>query len=308
MSLNFLIAAPAHSTKSGGIMILHDLCTALNNLNYKAGIVFITGGSQDKQDFKFGYSINKSLHDPDGKYYDFISGKSPLEINEFVKNACIIYPDIIQENPLGSRFFATYVLGVPKTRIGTGFLISYFNFFIKNPNYILCKPFLSPFINDKETNHWSQRTLNLTYIGKGVKDGPSPVPGTILVERNWPSDKNQLGILLKNCKYFLTWDNLSATNFDAVLCGAVPVLMKDNFLPNDLVNQSEFGAFPKIDFHIDMDLRSTPNNILEIDSALDEMKTKIYKFNDSWLTQVSGLVTELRRFFNLSENKNEVQK
>ena len=300
MSLNFLIVAPPYSTKSGGIMVLHDLCTALNTINHKAGIIFITSGSQDKQDFSFGYSNERSLHDPEGTYYDFISGKSTEEVSDFVKNACIIYPDIIHGNPIGSQYFATYVLGVPNKPIDPGYIISYFGFFVKNPNYILCKPFLSPYIHDKETIHWSQRTLNLSYIGKATeKIGSIPVPGTVLVERNWPADKMQLGILLKTCKYFFTWDNLSATNFDAVLCGALPIIMNDSYLPNDLINQSEFGEFPKINYNTSMDLRSTPTNISEIDFTLGQMKNKIHQHNESWLLQVNGLVSDLKIFFNL---------
>ena len=303
MSLNFLIVTPPHNTKSGGIMVLHDLCTALNKLNHKAGVIFITAGSQEKQDFHFGYSNDVSLHDPEGTYYDFTSGKSPEEVSNFVKNACIIYPDIIQGNPIGALYFATYVLGVPKTHIDPGYIISYFGFFVNNPSYILCKPFLSPYIHDQKTIHWSQRTLNLTYIGKATeKKGVAPVPGTVLVERNWPVYKIQLGILLRNCKYFFTWDNLSATNFDAVLCGALPILMDDGYLPNDLVNQSEFGQFPKINYKSNMDLRSTPMNITEIDVTLNDMKNKIHQYNDSWLIKVDGLVSDLKKSLSIDGN------
>jgi hypothetical protein len=300
MALNFIIVAPPHSTRSGGVMVLHDLCTALNKLNYKAGMIFIAGGSQDKQDYTFGYSVEKSLFDPDGQYYDFISGKSSREIDEFVKNAFIIYPDIIFGNPIGSKNYATYVLGIPKGTIESKFIITYFNFFVEKSNYTLCKPFLSSHMNEQGAHHWSQRSLSLTYIGKGFeKKENTPVPGSILIQRNWPSDKRQLGILLKNCKYFFTWDNLSATNYDAVICGALPVLMDDNYLPNDLINKSEFGRFPQINYNENMDLRSTPSNIMEIDSVLSDMKIKIHRYNDTWLLQVGGLVTQLTIFFNL---------
>jgi hypothetical protein len=300
MTLNFIVVAPPHSTRSGGVMVLHDLCTALNKLNYKSGIIFIAGGGQDNQDYTFGYSAEKSLFDPDGEYYDFITGRSSDEIDDFVKNAFIIYPDIVFGNPIGSKYYATYVLGIPKRAIESKFIITYFNFFVEKSNYTLCKPFLSSFMNEQGTSHWSQRSLSLTYIGKGSEKKENfPVPGSILIQRNWPSDKRQLGILLKNCKYFFTWDNLSATNYDAVICGALPVLMDDNYLPNDLVNKSEFGKFPQINYNESMDLRSTPSNITEIDSVLIDMKIKIHRYNDTWLLQVGGLVTQLTIFFDL---------
>ena len=43
---DFLIAAPAYSSRSGGIMVLHELCTALNRLGYRAGMLLIVEGSQ----------------------------------------------------------------------------------------------------------------------------------------------------------------------------------------------------------------------------------------------------------------------
>lgn len=294
MSLSFIIVSPPYTSRSAGIMVLHDLCTALNKLNYKAGIVFTTSGSQEKQDFTFGYSNEKNLLDPNGIYYDYISGKSTFEIDQFVKNSCVIYPDIIVGNPLGSKMYSTYVLGNPKTEIKSDFVITYFSIYTNNADHLLCKPFLSEDIHNRNAPHWTQRTLNLTYIGKGVNIPDSrALPGTVLVERNWPSDKHQLGVLLRNCKYFFTWD-LSATNFDAVLCGAVPILMSKNYLPIETINSSEFGNFPNIKYDENFDFRATPNDINSIDDYLNNMIERLHHYNDSWVDQVSNLVVKLK--------------
>jgi hypothetical protein len=39
-------------------MVLHELCTALNQLGYKAGLSIITEGSQSNQNFKFGFTLD----------------------------------------------------------------------------------------------------------------------------------------------------------------------------------------------------------------------------------------------------------
>jgi DMSO/TMAO reductase YedYZ molybdopterin-dependent catalytic subunit len=78
--------------------------------------------------------------------------------------------------------------------------------------------------------------------------------------------------------------------------------MDDGYLPNDLVNQSEFGQFPKINYKSNMDLRSTPMNITEIDANLNDMKNKIHQYNDSWLIQVDGLVSDLKKSLSIDEN------
>ena len=41
----FVIVAPPYSARSGGVMVLHDLCEALNRCGYQAGMVFLRGGS-----------------------------------------------------------------------------------------------------------------------------------------------------------------------------------------------------------------------------------------------------------------------
>ena len=40
-----IIIAQPYSARSGGIMILHDLCEALNRNGYQAGILFLHGGN-----------------------------------------------------------------------------------------------------------------------------------------------------------------------------------------------------------------------------------------------------------------------
>ncbi len=41
----FVIVAPPYSARSGGIMVLHDLCEALNRCGYQAGMVLLQWGS-----------------------------------------------------------------------------------------------------------------------------------------------------------------------------------------------------------------------------------------------------------------------
>ena len=296
MALDFIIVSPPYTDKSAGIMVLHDLCSTLNLLNYKAGILFISSGSQENQDFKFAYSNNKDLLNPNGIYYDYISEKNASEIAKNIQNSCVIYPDIIVGNPLGASKFSTYVLGIPKTKVSSEFVITYFSIFYEKYDYLLCKPFISNEIHERGSQHWTQRTLNLTYIGKGINIPNSKIiPGTLLLERNWPSDKPQLGILLRSCKYFFTWD-FSGTNLDAVVSGALPVLIKDNYMPIEKINNTEFGCFPIIDIDELDDFRFNPKNINYIDECLMQMKNKLKYYTENWTQQVAGLAIKLKSF------------
>ncbi len=287
MTNKFLIAAPAYSARSGGIMVLHELCTALNIINKQAGIIFITEGSQDLQNFKFGYSDGHNLYDPNGLHYDYFTGQTNEGINDYIRDSVIIYPDIVRGNPLGARKYATYVLGFPKFEINSDFIISYSRNYISNPDCILYKPFISEHMHSREMPHWSQRNLSLTYFGKGPAYADCAlVPGTVLIERDWPRDKQQLALLLRQCKYFFSWDSLSATNIDAVLCGAVPILMQDNQLPRSVIDSLESGPLPTISYTPGMDNRSTPANVAAIDTAMANIVENLAKYNASWQTQV----------------------
>jgi hypothetical protein len=52
------------------------------------------------------------------------------------------------------------------------------------------------------------------------------IQGSVLIERNWPADKESLSIMLRNTRYFYTWDTISQTNLDALYCGAIPVAVR----------------------------------------------------------------------------------
>lgn len=287
---NFVVVAPAYSARSGGIMVLHELCTALNKLGYQAGLVLITEGSQEHQGFKFAYSSATELNDPNGVYFDFFTGRTGPEIDQFLREACVIYPDIIKGNPLNGRRFVTYVLGKPRFAIESEFVLAYSDLYIDDSDYVLFKPFISEWMHARDTAHWTQRKLNLTYIGKGQEFAEcSTIPGTVLIERDWPKDKRQLAALLRNCKYFFSWDSISATNIDAALCGAVPVLMQEKQIARSEIDQFELGALPPVSFVPGMEDGIAPN-AADIDTALTAMQSTAHELLATWEQRVQGLV------------------
>lgn len=295
--MDFVIAAPAYSHRSGGIMVLHELCSALNALGHRAGLALITEGSQDGQNYKFGYSNTPEFLDPQGTYHDYFTGRSSEEIHAFIQGACAIYPDIVKGNPLGSAHFATYVLGVPKYAIESEFIIAFSRNFHASPDFLLLKSFVNEWMTPTGTLHWTQRKLNLTYIGKGAAYTEChTVPGTVLIERDWPRDKRQLAALLRNCKYFFSWDARTATVMDAVLCGAVPVLMQNIQASAEEVANSEFGPLPPIAYEEGMEDR-IPVDVEATDAALASIRQNYLACQPQWQANVARLVDLLAARF-----------
>jgi hypothetical protein len=291
---DFLVVAPPFSSRSGGVMVLHELCSTLNQIGYRAGILYIIEGSQQDQGFKFAYSNEKSLQDPDGIYFDFISNKSEAEIGLYIRNACLIYPDIVKGNPAGGKTYATYVLGRPQFKIESNFIASYSKLYIDHADLILYKPFISEWMHALDTQHWSKRKLDLTYIGKGHEYTECRhIPGSVLVERDWPRDKRQLAALLRNCRYFFSWDTVSATNTDAVLCGAVPVLMHDLQIPRAVLDTGEHGPFPPSSYFPGFELAELPANLDAIDKAILGMQKSLSEHLFQWPQRVKELATAI---------------
>ena len=279
----FIIVAPAYSTRSGGIMVLHQLCAELNRAGYKTGLVLITEGSQATQGFKFGYSNNSAFLDPQGDYYDFFTDKSISEVNAFIANSIAIYPDIIIGNPLNSKVFCTYVLGVPKFKIESQYIVRFSKLYIEESDFTLHKSFIEPCMNDQASRPWTERDLSLTYIGKG-RDFLEcyTLPGTVLFERDWPRTKQELALLLRNCKYLFSWDCISATNADAVLCGAVPIMMHDLQLPRVKLNTGEYGALPIVEDPLSLLHHCSMEDKKKMTGMLSSYKSKLNFYHDSW--------------------------
>lgn len=298
--MDFLIASPPYNPKFAGVVVLHQLCNTLNEMGYKAGIIFMHSGSQDTG-YQFSFSADPRFIKTDRLYYDFFSDRSVDEINRLIHNSIIIYPDVVKGNPLAGRSFATYVLGRPSYQVESKFIISYSCIFHENPNKVLFLPIVSPHFNNINCMHWSARALSFTYFGKG-KDHPDfyLIPGTVEITREWPENQFQLSLLLRHCKYFFSWD-LSSTNLDALMCGCLPVLLGNKYYSNDiLLSNTELGKLPQLTLDEIGDLRSSPKNISDIDDALNLVKVNVDKYINNWPSNVRMLAEELIDFSSTS--------
>lgn len=277
----FIVVAQPYTLRSGGVMILHDLCEALNRNGYQAGIVFMHSGNATEQNFQYALSNDASLYRKDGHYHFY---EDEAEARDVIENGTVIYPDLIHGNPLGAKKTIRYVLNFNPSSFSGDFVLSFSNIYSEYSNFVLTKPFHDSFFTDSGTQPWFKRNLDLTYIGKGAKFiDCHRIENSILVERDYPRDKEQLALLLKQCRFFFTWDCVSATNCDAVMCGAIPVLLHDKQIDREKINQMEVGAFPRIGFSSIQDL---PNGLIfdekQIDADVLSFKSSYFRLINSW--------------------------
>lgn len=245
--MKFIIVAPHYTDKSSGVAILHELCDSLNKIGHLASIIFIRN-TKDSTDLT--NSNDASFYGPNLQWHQL---NNDTECHEFIRDGIIIYPEIISGNPLGGKRVVRYLLNregfIGKNKIEASendFILSFSKIFHDNPHAYLMKPPFNPVFNTEDSVAALDRTLDLTYVGKGRSYNDCfVVPNTLEVTRQWPSKKPELALLFKNCRFFYTWDTISQTNIDALFCGAIPVILSASPLDslNDL-NLSELGTHP----------------------------------------------------------------
>lgn len=301
MKLRFLIAAPAYSHQSAGIMALHDLCDTLNRQGFEAAMVLFHGSDAKAQSWQWAYTDRADFYHPDHQRVRLNINDADNSVRDFLENGVIIYPDLIVGNPLGASRVVRYLLYKNHSYVAASaneYILSFSTMFHSSPDSYLFKHFSDENFHSRGAAHWSKRTLDLTYIGKGATFANCfKIPETVVLTRQWPDDKNQLGILLRQCRYFFTWDSVTATNFDAVSCGAVPVLLQYNQTTKDELSGYEFGCFSSADLADFNNKESVIGSESEIDAHLNEIKSKISWYESSWPDRVREFAENAGRFF-----------
>lgn len=237
-AIKFIIVAPYYTTKSAGVIVLHELCDSLNKLGHTAAMVLTGSG-------KFTFSNNASYYSPNLQWHAL---KDNNEVNDFIRDGIIIYPEIVTGNPLGGKRVVRYLLNaegvVANNRIEASeedFILAFSEIYHKSPHAYLTKLPFNPVFNNDNTITSLDRPIDLTYIGKGDRYNQCfVIPNTLEITREWPSTKPELAMLFKNTRFFYTWDVMSQTTTEAFFCGAIPVLMS----PLPLKSFDELGVYP----------------------------------------------------------------
>jgi tetratricopeptide (TPR) repeat protein len=301
----YIVLAPAYTHQSAGIRVLHTLCNELNACGHTAYLIFYRFRPGGGHDF---YTTDENSHYcSQHEHIPRLTASNDIaRFRTLIESAYVVYPEVIQANPLNAPRVVRYVLnspasnGYPMFEDERDFIVSFSEQYWQKPNWIAFLVIDDPTFNDGNTRPALERTMDCTYIGKGVKFGDCfRIPGSVGIERNWPSDKEGLAIMLRNTRYFYTWDVVSQTNIDAVLCGAIPVVMR--WSP---VSAAAFEAvaFPYAETGIE-------NGILKIVHNSHEFELKRRHYVDSYRSAADGrtrtvdrLAKEIEQHFDHGES------
>lgn len=279
-------------------MVLHNLCDTLNRLGYEAAIVFYGGTPPN---YFWAYSNLPSLYHPDHQRVELSMEDTNKSVRDFLKHGVIIYPEQITGNPLGAERAVKYLLYKDENYVrlsSNEYILSFSEIFHSSPDGYLFKSAVDENLHDIGSRHWTQRTMDLTYFGKGPKFTECfRIPDTLNLSRTWPQDKNQLGILLRHCRYFFTWDAVSQTNIDAIACGAVPVVLQQLQIKQDDFNYGELGPLPNAHL-VDLQNRnSVVGDVDEIDRSMQETNRLVKYYHETWPERVRKFAENVHEFF-----------
>lgn len=276
-----VICTPDYTHSSNGIRALHDLCHHINMMGGTARLLLVCEDAIK--------SCEPAQMNPDW----CTPGLQDSEAH-FLQDGIVIYPETISGNPLQARNVARWMGnkdGVLRDKRGMeaapgDFIIAHSRVIRPDADFVLFYSYVNPCFNDIDAVP-EKRSMNATYIGKGYlyKDPIYIIKNTLWIDRKWPSTQEQLAFLLKHIACFYTWDCWSATNVDAVLCGAVPFFLQYDPFTSAEIDSAEIGRIPRLDndnrtFDLETFKRERFALIARIGTLQATWQTRVKDFHD----------------------------
>jgi hypothetical protein len=309
---DFIICAPfAMVNKSHGVRTLVELARAIERSGRRAFLCTLAfvGGQEAVFQVDFG-SITPS-NDDERQFVDsilqierdfnvrFLKDFSP----QYLAECYAIYPEtMLAPNALNAKRVIRYFLN--KDGVLTGrkvcsgpndFILAFSQTMHPSPHHIC---FYTG--HDHETFHTDntvpagQRQFDVTYVGKGTLQGLSGVmTGSVEITRTWPETKEQLAILLRNCRFFYTGDACSKINVEALSCGAVPVFLDNGPWTDEEIDSGEFGTIPRLRPNTTI----PPDFFAEFEVRRSEFMKRVEARISDWEPSVQQMIEKVDRHF-----------
>ena len=275
----YIIVTPTWCV-SAGVRIMHTLCHELNALGFDARLLLTANLSNG------GPVINPGFITP------VINPSFEQEWPALRNNAIMIYPDGVQGNPFGARHVVRYVLGkeVPReTDDPSDYRLYYSKAFASkrvSTNRILF--WVAVDLGDFNDKNTGERPQNMLWLGKGAKFCTEKPANVVDITYTWPPNRKELAANLRQTRYLYSYDTLSATNLEGILCGAVVILKHYSYHDWSWTRQDldamEHGsggyAFGDSDFEIDRALRTRAETVDRIRYHNAALRSRVLEFVD----------------------------
>ena len=251
----FIIFSPSYHQTNGGAIVLHKLCSILNELGHESYIYpyyqtfelnkknCIKSIQRSLKSFLFPwrkrFKINKNFNTP-------IYKKSDIHSEE---DTVVVYPEIVFGNPLRAKNVVRLLLHQPGYHTGQIFygkneLYFKFNSAIRDftfPGSVTSDKHLK--VIHYPLEHYNTNTLpkirsGTAYSVRKTKNKPlqHPLDNSILIDGK---SHKEIAEIFKNATEFISYDPYTAYSIFAVLCGCDSIV-----IPDDGVSEDEWYPDP----------------------------------------------------------------
>lgn len=216
MNLPYVVWCPQQgfANESGGIKVLHRFCHELNCIGQRA---YITSGNPNPNWNTPRWQGNE----------DFIA----------------IYPEIVLDNPLNSNHVVRYILykqsrPIPEGEIFISFM-SMFNSWNLPEDHILYLPVIE---TDIFVDLHQSRADTCVYYGKGADNTRiAETSNSYEITKAFTLNLYNLRNILNQTEILYTYDNMTAMNEIARLCGCPVVIVPDGSFTKEEYKKHELG-------------------------------------------------------------------
>jgi len=243
MKKKILIISPRYQENSGGVVVLHKLCSILNQLGYESFLhPYFQSYHLHKGNFKNsmisfldrrikyplkGYKTNPIFETP------VIYTTEGIDWDDWV----IVYPEIVMGNPLGAKNIVRWLLHNPGYHHGkvlygqkelyfkfsSGITDFYYPGSLTSDTNLKVIHYPLEFYNTQEVSSQRSGTAYCIRKGKG-KAIQHNLQNSILIDEK---SHKEVSEIFKKVKTFISYDTLSAYSVFAVLCGCESIVVPD---------------------------------------------------------------------------------
>ncbi|MBH9553885.1 hypothetical protein [Inhella gelatinilytica] len=212
----YVIVTPSYCV-SAGVRVMHTLCHELNALGLDAKLLITSNLSPSPAEM-----LNPALNTP------CINPIFERAWPRLQDEAIVICTDGFPGNPFGAKHVVRYVLGKEMPRETDNpeeFRVYYSKAFPAQRAGRHAVLYLLPIdLALFNANNVVERPQNMLWLGKGARFLKDTHEGCIPITYSWPPTRPELAFHLRRTSRLYSYDAVSATNLEAVLCGATVVL------------------------------------------------------------------------------------
>lgn len=293
-----VICAPPQTERSDGARALYFLCRSLREIGIDAHMFMMDLRDKTYRSFAF---ITTPHDDPDPASPRYLGPADTIDLH----NDVVIYPEIVPDNPLGARHVARYFLnkegnltGLPIAIAPTDMLLTFQRIFRPDASFNLYYPMINLAPGDEIEYALNRpRPLSTTFFGKGIKYGQcTRVPGTLGLD--WEKSYEEYQLLLRSSNYVFTYDFMTGVCGDAVVNGAIPVIMNTAPWTADEMDNMEL-PFPHISY-ADYQARKSDSEVL-VDFLIGRKKMidTVKAMRADWPAKIGRLVHHIESTFGI---------